>query len=99
VSLRSDAVVVCSYVHTNAGLCGPLVSMGSVGTNYNCWANNNPYGCDGTQGTNLGTDCPTQTPTGDPAGYVRIPCCDDAQAWRDAHDARLQILRQLWSEL
>jgi hypothetical protein len=57
VSLRSDAVVVYSYVHNNAGLCGPLVSVGTVGTNYNCFWNNNVNGCDGVQGTNLGTAC------------------------------------------
>jgi len=51
-------VVICSQVHTNVGLCGPLVSVGSVGTNYHCWANNNAHGCDGLGGTNLGNACP-----------------------------------------
>jgi hypothetical protein len=40
-------VVIFSTVHTNAGLCGPLVSVGSVGTSYT----------DGLGGTNLGTAC------------------------------------------
>jgi hypothetical protein len=48
VWLRSDAVVVCSYVQDNPGLCGPLVSVGIVGTSYS----------GGIGGTNLGTACP-----------------------------------------
>jgi hypothetical protein len=69
-------VVVCSYVHTNAGLCGPLVSVGSVGTSYT----------NGIGGTNLGNDCPTSAPTSAPtaptsaptsAPTVGLPCCED----------------------
>jgi hypothetical protein len=48
---------ICSYVHDNAGLCGPLVSVGSVGTSYSYF---------GTSGTNLGNDCPTTSPTASP---------------------------------
>jgi len=58
VSLRSGSVVMCSFVYNNAGLCGPLVSVGSVGTNYNCYANYDYNGCDGLGGTNLGNACP-----------------------------------------
>ena len=75
MSLRSDAVVLCSYVHTNAGLCGPLVSVGSVGTNYNCYLNGNSNGCDGIHGTNLGNDCPTSSPT-TASPTSALPCCE-----------------------
>jgi len=41
-----------SNVDTNAGLCGPLVSVGSVGTSYTLGYYN------GIGGTNLGNCCP-----------------------------------------
>jgi hypothetical protein len=44
-------------VYNNAGLCGDLVSVGTVGTSYSC------YQCDGLGGTALGTACPTTSPT------------------------------------
>ena len=50
-------MVLCSWVHTNAGLCGPLVSVGFVGTSYTCWDENDYDYCDGFQGTNLGNAC------------------------------------------
>ena len=39
------------WLDGNAGLCGAVVSVGTVGTSYN------------TDGTNLGNDCPTTSPT------------------------------------
>ena len=72
-----DAADGCSgwhrYVANNAGLCGDLVSIGYVGTSYNCFANGNFNGCDGLQGTNLGNACASTSPT----IYSRsLPCCD-----------------------
>jgi hypothetical protein len=50
---------VCRAVHTNAGLCGPLVNVGNTGTPpagyFNGWV-----------GTALTTDCPTAAPTAAP---------------------------------
>ena len=43
-------------VLNNQGLCGPLVSVGSVGTNFEAGIGN----------TNLGNDCPTDAPTASP---------------------------------
>ena len=51
-----------SYVHTNAGLCGDLVSVGSVGTNYNCYASGSFNGCSGVSGTDLWNACPSPSP-------------------------------------
>jgi hypothetical protein len=51
-------VVVYSAVHTNAEMCGPLVSVGSVGTSYTL----------GTSGTNLGTACSSRL--ADQLGYL-----------------------------
>ena len=54
------------YLYNNAGLCGDLVSTGSVGTSYNI------------DGTNLGNPCPT-APTAAPtaAPTSSKPCCDE----------------------
>ena len=49
-------------VHTNAGLCGALVSVGTVGTSYN----------DGIGGTALGTACGAFTPPRVPPESVRL---------------------------
>jgi hypothetical protein len=77
VSLRSGSVVMCSYVHTNAGLCGPLVSVGNVGTDYHCWLGHN-RGCPGIGGTNLDTACPSTAPTSAPtATPPPLPCCEE----------------------
>jgi hypothetical protein len=70
-------------VWNNAGLCGPLVSVGNVGTSYDS----------GTYGTNLGTDCitaaPTSGPTSSPTTTMSpttaspttasslLPCCEE----------------------
>jgi hypothetical protein len=48
-----------SHVHTNAGLCGALVSVGSVGTSYT----------GGISGTALGTACGAFTPPRVPPEY------------------------------
>jgi len=47
----------------NAGLCGPVVSMGTVGTSY----------YNGVEGTNLGNDCPTIAPSASPTSSPTIP--------------------------
>jgi len=44
------------YVQNNTGLCGPLVSVGTLGTSYN----------EGTIGTNLGNTCPPPSPPSPP---------------------------------
>jgi hypothetical protein len=80
LSLRSDAVVLRSYVHDNVGLCGPLVSVGDVGTLYNCDEDIDGNGCDsdGITGTNLGNACPTTSPTTvseNPSSS--LPCCEE----------------------
>jgi hypothetical protein len=62
-------------VHNNTGLCGDLVSVGTVGTSYGCWG-----GCDGISGTALGTACPNRledqiaylTCIANPAGCTRL---------------------------
>jgi hypothetical protein len=63
-------VGISSYVYNTAGLCGPLVSVGSLGTNYNY----------GVVGTNLGNDCPTDAPTPAPPTTASptsaLPCCN-----------------------
>ena len=52
-----------SEMYTNAGLCGPLVSVGSVGTSYT----------GGIGGTNLGNDCPTLSPSSAPSEAPGAP--------------------------
>jgi len=47
------------YVHNNDGLCGNLVSVGTVTTNYNTVA----PATTPTYATNLGNICPTASPT------------------------------------
>jgi len=53
-------------VYNNTGLCGDLVSVGSVGTNYHC-EDSDGNSCDGLGNTNLGcacaTGCPSEAPT------------------------------------
>jgi hypothetical protein len=48
--------MVHSYVYSNEGLCGDLVSVGTVGTNY----------VNGINGTNLGNCCPDDCPSPPP---------------------------------
>ena len=62
-------------MYNNAGLCGPLVSVGSVGTSYT----------EGIGGTNLGNTCPTiaptssptNPPTATPTADANKPCCEE----------------------
>ena len=55
ISLMVDTCVrISSNVYNNAELCGPLVSVGTVGTSYTIG------------GTNLGNVCPTTAPTSAP---------------------------------
>jgi hypothetical protein len=63
---------MCSYVYNNAELCGPLVSVGSVGTNYNCASGGTSPGC-GIGGTNLGNACPSRPPPSPPSPPPRPP--------------------------
>ena len=74
-------------MYNNAGLCGDLVSIGYVGTDYN---GINVY-YNGIGGTNLGNPCPTIAPTPE-AEQRPPPCCavGSEQAWRDRHAARIE---------
>ena len=68
----------------NTGLCGPLVSIGSVGTTYGLLSNGH-----GTTYTNLGDNpenaCPTIAPTSSPTNPATAtptadankPCCEE----------------------
>jgi hypothetical protein len=66
-------MVLCSYVYNNAGLCGPLVSVGTVGTSYSCGHLDRSPGC-GIGGTNLGTACPSPPPSPAPPPPPPPPC-------------------------
>jgi hypothetical protein len=59
-----------SAVHHNAGLCGPLVSVGSVGTSYTN---------DGIVGTNLTNACPRILPCCDELRQNPAFCCIEAR--------------------
>ena len=67
ISLMVDTcVLISSSVYNNAELCGPLVSVGSVGTSYS----------GGIGDTNLGNVCPTESPT-TVAPTSSKPCCEE----------------------
>jgi len=51
------------HLFNNTGLCGPLVSIGSVGTTYDVGLLRQGHG---TTGTNLENACPTIAPTSSP---------------------------------
>ena len=59
---------MCCWGHRNlkdnAGLCGDVVSVGTVTTSYD------------TSGTALGTACPTVSPTATRSPTSNKPCCD-----------------------
>jgi hypothetical protein len=52
---------MCRWLYNNEGLCGDLVSVGSVGTSYSCVVGDVSPDC-GIAGTNLGTTCPSPPP-------------------------------------
>jgi hypothetical protein len=96
-----------SYVFGNPRVCGPVVSVGTLGTTYGSHGNNihGDWNNDPLAYTNLGNPCPAppppppsppSPPSPPPANE---PCCADEQAWRDAHAARMVKLRARWAAL